>query len=145
MKTTGVVEHTFSLPKNSEFRGGVEWKIYDVGGARPQRQAWAPYFDDGGFPTIASIRITSGDTFTLVNAIIFLAPISSFDQVLAEVSGIIGLSFLPKLKVLTAQDPSINRLEDSFQLWQAVVSNPILQKVNIILFLNKCDLLKVVM
>ena len=80
-----------------------------------------------------------------MNAIIFLAPISSFDQVLAEVSGIIGLSFLPKLKVLTAQDPSINRLEDSFQLWQAVVSNPILQKVNIILFLNKCDLLKVVM
>ena len=89
--------------------------------------------------------MTNGDPFTLVNAIIFLAPISSFDQVLAEVSGIIGLSFLPKLKVLTAQDPSINRLEDSFQLWQAVVSNPILQKVNIILFLNKCDLLKVVM
>ncbi|EPT03825.1 hypothetical protein FOMPIDRAFT_150339 [Fomitopsis schrenkii] len=104
LKTTGVVEHTFSLPKNSEFRGGVEWKIYDVGGARPQRQAWAPYFDD-------------------VNAIIFLAPISSFDQVLAE-------------------DPNINRLDDSLQLWQAVVSNPLLQKVNIILFLNKCDLLK---
>ncbi|TFY53855.1 hypothetical protein EVJ58_g9210 [Rhodofomes roseus] len=47
LKTTGVVEHSFALAKNSEFRGGVEWKIYDVGGARPQRQAWAPYFDDG--------------------------------------------------------------------------------------------------
>lgn len=46
LKTTGVVEHTFSLPKNHEFRG-VEWKIYDVGGSRRQRQAWAPYFDDG--------------------------------------------------------------------------------------------------
>lgn len=34
LKTTGVVEHTFSLPKNKEFLGGVEWKIYDVGGVR---------------------------------------------------------------------------------------------------------------
>lgn len=45
LKTTGVVEHTFSL-SSGEFKG-VDWKIYDVGGARHQRQAWAPYFDDG--------------------------------------------------------------------------------------------------
>ncbi|KAI0937282.1 hypothetical protein AcV5_005226 [Taiwanofungus camphoratus] len=103
LKTTGVVEHTFSLPKNHEFRG-VEWKIYDVGGSRRQRQAWAPYFDD-------------------VNAIIFLAPISAFDQVLAE-------------------DPRVNRLDDSLMLWRSVISNKLLANVNIILFLNKCDLLK---
>ncbi|KAI0640299.1 G-alpha-domain-containing protein [Trametes polyzona] len=103
LKTTGVVEHTFSLAKNSEWRG-VEWKIYDVGGARNQRQAWAPYFDD-------------------VHAIIFLAPISAFDQVLAE-------------------DPRVNRLEDSFQLWKQVIKNKLLAHVDIILFLNKCDLLK---
>ena len=42
----GVVEHTFSV--SSGTNRGVEWKIYDVGGARNQRQAWAPYFDDGG-------------------------------------------------------------------------------------------------
>lgn len=46
LKTTGVVEHTFTMPKDNEFRG-VDWKIYDVGGARPQRHAWVPYFDDG--------------------------------------------------------------------------------------------------
>ena len=46
LKTTGVVEHKFTLAKNSEFRG-VEWVIYDVGGARNQRPAWEPYFDDG--------------------------------------------------------------------------------------------------
>ena len=46
LKTTGVVEHKFTLAKSTEFRG-VEWVIYDVGGARNQRQAWAPYFDDG--------------------------------------------------------------------------------------------------
>ncbi|KAI0829088.1 guanine nucleotide binding protein, alpha subunit [Trametes gibbosa] len=103
LKTTGVVEHTFALAKESEWRG-IQWKIYDVGGARNQRQAWAPYFDD-------------------VNAIIFLAPISAFDQVLAE-------------------DPQVNRMEDSFQLWKSVIENKLLSHVNIVLFLNKCDLLK---
>jgi guanine nucleotide-binding protein subunit alpha len=102
LKTMGVVEHTFSIPSGSN--RGVEWRIYDVGGARNQRQAWAPYFED-------------------VNAIIFLAPISVFDQVLAE-------------------DPRVNRLEDSFLLWRSVVSNKLLASVNIVLFLNKCDLLQ---
>ncbi|PCH34183.1 G-alpha-domain-containing protein [Wolfiporia cocos MD-104 SS10] len=103
LKTNGVIEHVFSLPKNNEYRG-VEWRIYDVGGAQSQRHAWAPYFED-------------------VNAIIFLAPISAFDQTLAE-------------------DPTVNRLEDSLMLWTSVVSNKLLAQVNIILFLNKCDLLK---
>ena len=42
--------------------------MYDVGGARGQRHSWAPFFDDA-------------------NAIIYVAPISAYDQV-----G--GLSFL---------------------------------------------------
>ena len=58
-----------------------------------------------------------------VNAIIFLAPISAFDQTLAENS-------------------RVNRLEDSMLLWRSVISNKLLADVNIILFLNKCDLLK---
>jgi len=45
LKTVGVIEHTFSIPSGSN--RGVEWRIYDVGGSRNQRQAWAPYFDDG--------------------------------------------------------------------------------------------------
>ncbi|KAF9492102.1 G-alpha-domain-containing protein [Pleurotus eryngii] len=102
LKTMGVVEHTFSIPSGTN--RGVRWKIYDVGGARNQRQAWAPYFED-------------------VNAIIFLAPISVFDQVLAE-------------------DPRVNRLEDSLLLWRSVVSNKLLAGVSIVLFLNKCDLLQ---
>ncbi|KAJ7916969.1 guanine nucleotide binding protein, alpha subunit [Mycena leptocephala] len=102
LKTIGVVEHTFSISSGSN--RGKRWKIYDVGGSRNQRQAWTPYFED-------------------INAIIFLAPISAFDQCLAE-------------------DPLVNRLEDSLQLWQAVVSNKLLAKVNIVLFLNKCDLLQ---
>ena len=61
-----------------------------------------------------------------VNALIFLAPISAFDQVLAE-------------------DPRVNRLEDSLLLWRAIVANKLLAHVNIILFLNKVDLLQVSM
>lgn len=59
----------------------------------------------------------------LVNCIIFLAPISAFDQVLAE-------------------DPSINRLEDSLAMWRDLCKNKILRGASIVLFLNKCDLLR---
>ncbi|KAI6136174.1 guanine nucleotide binding protein, alpha subunit [Pisolithus sp. B1] len=44
LKTLGVVEHSFSIPDCH--RRTIQWKIYDVGGARNQRSAWAPYFDD---------------------------------------------------------------------------------------------------
>lgn len=104
------------------------WKIYDVGGARNQRQAWAPYFQDSAysltFLNLLYPRLRRRIFANLVNAIIFLAPISAFDQVLAE-------------------DPRVNRLEDSLLLWRGVVSNKLLAHVNLILFLNKCDLLKV--
>ncbi|KAH8079422.1 G-alpha-domain-containing protein [Cristinia sonorae] len=83
---------------------GREWIIYDVGGARSNRQAWLPYF-------------------TNLNAIIFLAPISCFDERLAE-------------------DPRVNRLEDSLILWKTIVSSDVLRGVQLILFLNKCDLLQ---
>ena len=46
LKTTGIVEHTFSMTSGQ--LKGHDWRIYDVGGARHQHQAWAPYFDDGG-------------------------------------------------------------------------------------------------
>ncbi|PFH45359.1 hypothetical protein AMATHDRAFT_71794 [Amanita thiersii Skay4041] len=103
LKTLGVVEHSFSVQSRRN-RAPVQWKIYDVGGSRNQRQAWAPYFED-------------------VNAIIFLAPISAFDQFLEE-------------------DPRVNRLDDSLQLWRSVVSNRLLSHVSFVLFLNKCDLLQ---
>jgi len=57
-----------------------------------------------------------------VNVIIFLAPMSGFNQVLAE-------------------DESVNRLTDSLRLWQAICSNKILANVEFVLFLNKLDIL----
>lgn len=58
-----------------------------------------------------------------MNCILFLAPISAFDQVLEE-------------------DPTVNRLEDSVLLWKSIVSNKLLAATNIVLFLNKTDILK---
>ncbi|KAH9839028.1 G-protein alpha subunit [Rhodofomes roseus] len=76
LQTLGVKEHAFDINM-----GGVtyNWLLYDVGGARGQRQAWIPYFEDAA-------------------AIIFLAPISAYDQYLEE-------------------DPRTNRIDDSLQLF----------------------------
>jgi len=43
---------------------------------------------------------------------------------------------------LDVQDPRVNRLEDSLLLWRSVVSNKLLERIPIVLFLNKCDLLR---
>ncbi|KAF7782388.1 hypothetical protein Agabi119p4_1764 [Agaricus bisporus var. burnettii] len=102
IKTIGVSEHRFTLKAGNML--SHDWRIYDVGGARSLRAAWAPYFDN-------------------MDAIIFLAPISCFDQVLEE-------------------DQTVNRLEDSILLWKSVVSNPLLKNTETVLFLNKIDILK---
>ena len=61
--------------------------------------------------------------FDTVNAIIFLAPIACFDEHLLE-------------------NPTINRLDDTLQLWKIVCENKLLQNTELVLFLNKCDLLR---
>ncbi|EAU82928.2 hypothetical protein CC1G_12358 [Coprinopsis cinerea okayama7 len=66
--------------------------------------AWVPFFDD-------------------MDTIIFLAPISGFDQNLAE-------------------DPRMNRLADSVSLWSELTRNQLLKETNLILFLNKVDIFK---
>ncbi|EGO03015.1 hypothetical protein SERLA73DRAFT_84941 [Serpula lacrymans var. lacrymans S7.3] len=101
LRTVGVQEHRFLFEEGRT--AGKEWLMYDVGGTRSSRAAWAWYFDD-------------------VDAIIFLSPISCFDEKLAE-------------------DRRINRLEDSYLLWRSVCSSRLLSKTQIILFLNKCDIL----
>lgn len=98
VRTLGVTESIFRVDKSLIYR------IFDVGGSRSQRAAWAPFLDD-------------------VESIIFLAPLSAFDQPLVE-------------------DPSTNRLADTFALFNQIVSNPLLRGASIILFLNKIDLLE---
>lgn len=40
------------------------------------------------------------------------------------------------------EDPSVNRLEDSIILWTSICSSKLLSRTQLILFLNKCDLLR---
>ncbi|KZT24198.1 G-alpha-domain-containing protein [Neolentinus lepideus HHB14362 ss-1] len=102
LRTLGVQEHHLKFERGSE--KGREWVLYDVGGSRSCRAAWYPFFDD-------------------VNAIIFLAPISCFDESLVE-------------------DRRVNRLDDSLLLWKGLCSCPLLTNVQLIIFLNKYDLLE---
>ncbi|CAE6374408.1 unnamed protein product [Rhizoctonia solani] len=97
IRTVGVQEHRVRFDRGPD--KGLEWIIYDVGGARSQRLRWAAYFQDSA------------------------APISPFNQTLAE-------------------DSRTNRIKDSLLLWQEICKNKVLEKVSIVLFLNKCDLLK---
>ncbi|KAK6997395.1 guanine nucleotide-binding protein alpha-4 subunit [Favolaschia claudopus] len=101
VQTMGVAEHIFDVDLHGR---SVTWHLYDVGGARGQRHSWIPYFDTA-------------------NAIIFVAPVSAFDQYLEE-------------------DPRTNRIDDSLQLFTQVCSNALLKSVHLVLFLNKTDLLK---
>ncbi|KAF9650559.1 G-protein alpha subunit [Thelephora ganbajun] len=98
IQTLGVTEHSFEINVGGQT---MNWLLYDVGGAR---HAWVPYFDDA-------------------TAIIFLAPISAFDQYLEE-------------------DPRTNRIDDSLQLWTMVCSNLLLKNAHLVLMLNKTDLLR---
>ncbi|CAE6362697.1 unnamed protein product [Rhizoctonia solani] len=143
LKTLGVVEHHFALDRGAE--KGVDWRIYDVGGARGQRHVWAPFFSDvnaiiflavriflyvrfrlGPDPIILPLYITISHPFHYPNPTPpkqQQQPISAFDQMLAE-------------------DRRVNRIEDSIQLFKMMCGNKLLANVNIVLFLNKCDLLK---
>ncbi|KAF8900607.1 guanine nucleotide binding protein, alpha subunit [Mucidula mucida] len=118
LRTLGVQEYRFVFDHGRTV--GQEWRLYDVGGTRSSRAAWYPYFDD-------------------VDAIIFLAPISCFDEKLAE--GLFPLHS-PGVFLLIRSDRRVNRLEDSYMLWKSVISCKLLSRTQIILFLNKCDLLQ---
>ncbi|KAJ3278204.1 guanine nucleotide-binding protein subunit alpha [Borealophlyctis nickersoniae] len=56
-----------------------------------------------------------------LDAILFIVSLASYDQMLVE-------------------DTTINRMLDALVLFETIANNPLLKKVNIILFLNKADL-----
>ncbi|KAI0775645.1 G-protein alpha subunit [Trametes elegans] len=102
IRTVGVEEYRMTMETAAE--KGSEWVFYDVGGQRSQRASWASYFED-------------------VNAMIFLCPMSGFNQRLSE-------------------DKSVNRLYDSMTLWEGVCRNKLLANATFILLLNKADVLR---
>ncbi|CAO4380459.1 unnamed protein product [Caenorhabditis nigoni] len=95
IKTTGIVEVKFQMKS-------VDFRVFDVGGQRSERKKWIHCFED-------------------VNAIIFIAAISEYDQVLFE-------------------DETTNRMIESMRLFESICNSRWFINTSMILFLNKKDL-----
>jgi len=98
LRTSGIVEQRFTIKEYEQ----SPFLVVDVGGQRNERAKWIHCFDD-------------------VTAIIFVAALSSYDQVLYE-------------------DDSTNRMEEALELWKDITHKQIFLDKAMILFLNKRDL-----
>jgi len=94
-RTIGVQEVNFVYQK-------VDFTIIDVGGQRNERKKWL-------------------NCFSTVEAVIFLAALNEYDQVLEE-------------------DPTTNRMVESLKLWKVLTNSAFFINTPFILFLNKSDL-----
>jgi GTPase SAR1 family protein len=95
VRTTGIVENSFTIDNNP-------FKMFDVGGQRNERKKWIHCFEN-------------------VTALMFVAAISEFDQVLYE-------------------DEYTNRMTEAIYLFTDIIKSVWFEKTSIILFLNKEDL-----
>ncbi|GAA5895424.1 guanine nucleotide-binding protein subunit alpha [Sporobolomyces salmoneus] len=96
-KTTGITETVF------ESRD-LQYRIFDVGGQRSERKKWIHCFES-------------------VTAVLFLAAVSGYDQVLLE-------------------DPDSNQMQEALMLFDSICNSQWFVKTSIIFFLNKVDVLK---
>jgi hypothetical protein len=95
VRTSGLIEEKYLID-------GTEFVMYDVGGQRNERKKWIHCFDD-------------------VNAVIFVAAISEYDQVLFE-------------------ENAVNRMVEAIQLFEEICNSRWFTRTDMILFLNKKDL-----
>ncbi|KAG5641291.1 hypothetical protein DXG03_005568 [Asterophora parasitica] len=119
LRTLGVQEYRFIFDHGELFSLLTSYNQHsEVAPGRTVGQEWRLY-DVGG------TRNSRGAWYPYFDDdfISTFRPISPFDEKLAE-------------------DRKVNRLEDSYLLWRSVVSCKLLARTQIILFLNKCDLLQ---
>eukprot|EP00161_Ancyromonas_sigmoides_P025489 TRINITY_DN854_c0_g1_i1.p1 TRINITY_DN854_c0_g1~~TRINITY_DN854_c0_g1_i1.p1 ORF type:complete len:350 (+),score=139.46 TRINITY_DN854_c0_g1_i1:60-1109(+) len=95
--TTGIVENEWQYK-------GKKFTILDMGGQRSERRKWIHHFDG-------------------VTAILFVASLSDYNQVLYE-------------------DTTTNRMHESIHLFDTICTNDLFKDTPIILFLNKVDLFR---
>lgn len=95
VRTSGIVTEKYVID-------GVDFEMYDVGGQRNERKKWMHCFDD-------------------VTAVIFVAALSEYDQVLFE-------------------DATANRMTEAVDLFGDICNNKVFESSSMILFLNKKDL-----
>jgi GTPase SAR1 family protein len=95
VQTKSVIENTFII-------NDKPFKMFDVGGQRGLRKRWISVFDN-------------------VTAVIFVAAISEYDQVIVE-------------------DEKTNRVVEALTLFAEIAQSPYFKETPMILFLNKRDL-----
>jgi GTPase SAR1 family protein len=95
VRTSGIVRSQFVIRN-------VPFECYDVGGQRSERRKWIHCFDN-------------------VDAVIFVAAISEYDQVLYE-------------------DETVSRIDEAVTLWEEVYNSRFFASSSMVLFLNKRDL-----
>lgn len=95
VRTSGIVTERYIID-------GTMFEMYDVGGQRNERKKWIHCFDN-------------------VTAIIFVAALSEYDQVLFE-------------------DASTNRMIEAVNLFKEICNNKFFANSSMLLFLNKKDL-----
>ena len=95
------------MPLNTELTKSIshinEMVIYDVGGSRTRRHEWMKYFEDGKQRFHLQTSEHQTDLYSKVDSLIFLAPLSAYDQCLVE-------------------DPTVNRVQDTLNLWESAYS-----------------------
>jgi GTPase SAR1 family protein len=95
VRTTGIQEENYRIDD-------VDFAMFDVGGQRNERKKWIHCFDQ-------------------VTAVIFVAAISEYNQVLYE-------------------DNSMNRIQEALLLFEEIANSKWFKQTSVILFLNKRDL-----
>lgn len=95
VRTTGIVENSFEIDGN-------KFKMFDVGGQRNERKKWIHCFEN-------------------VTAVLFVAAISEYDQMLYE-------------------DENTNRIIEALELFDEICNSRWFRETAMILFLNKSDL-----
>jgi len=94
-RTTGVIEQKFEMKQN-------KFHVFDVGGQKSERKKWIHCFE-------------------MVTAVIFVAAMSCYDEVMFE-------------------DEEKNSMSDSIELFGSICNNEYFKETAMILFLNKKDL-----
>ena len=97
VRTSGIVEEHYNID-------GVSFVMYDVGGQRNERKKWIHCFDG-------------------VTAVIFVAAINEYNQVLYE-------------------DARMNRMDEAVILFDEICNSRWFKNIGMILFLNKRDLFR---
>jgi len=95
VRTTGIVQNDFKIK-------GFNFCMFDLGGQRAERRKWI-------------------NAFSAVDAVVFVAALSEYDQVLAE-------------------DETKNRLDESVYLFSQLCNSKWFTNTSMLLFLNKRDI-----